>query len=407
MENKSIFELIEELCPNGVEFSTIGNVTTSISTGLNPRTNFVLNDDGATLAYVTVKEMTSGKVIISDKTDKITQDAWNIIQKRSKIKKGSVLLSGIGTIGKVAVVLEENKTWNCSESVYVINVDTSIITPFYFRYVLESSAIQKKMTTNAQGSTLKGIRQSDLKLIEIPVPPIEIQEEIVRILDKFTELTAELTAELECRKLQYSTYRDMLLSFKDIGGATRSDVDYMSLREVCDYVVGGDVPQDNKSNIKTKEYNIPIVSNGIGDRAIQGYTNVKAKVLKPCITLSARGTIGFCSIYEEPIYPVVRLICGVPKSFVDLHYLYHILCTIQFKAPQTGIPQLTMPMLNTYKIPIPKDIKEQQRIASILDKFDKLCNDSSIGLVELIELEKQRYEYYRDLLLTFKRKENE
>ena len=96
-------KLINKLCPNGVPFKRIEEVLLSIHSGLNPRQNFVLNTGGC-FNYVTVKEITTGKIVFSDKTDKIDEDAWKKIQSRSCLEKGDVLLSGIGTIGKVAVV---------------------------------------------------------------------------------------------------------------------------------------------------------------------------------------------------------------------------------------------------------------------------------------------------------------
>ena len=219
-------ELIQKLCPNGVKYKPLNNVVKSISTGLNPRKNFTLNIEGATNFYVTVKEITTGKIVFSDKTDKITDEALNIIQNRSNLEFGDVLLSGIGTIGKVALVDIPLGNWNCSESVFLIKPKNDVITSAFLAHILGSKNVQKFFQGKARGSTLKGIRQQDLKQLKIPVPPIEVQEEIVRILDKFTELTAEitaeLTAELTARKKQYEFYRDQLLSFNGINDTTNN-----------------------------------------------------------------------------------------------------------------------------------------------------------------------------------------
>ena len=109
-------ELIQRYCPDGVEYKTIGGVTKSICSGLNPRKNFTLNPSGANCNYLTVKEMASGKIIFSDKTDKITKEAVGIIQNRSRLEVDDILLSGIGTIGRVAIVDIPVGDWNCSES---------------------------------------------------------------------------------------------------------------------------------------------------------------------------------------------------------------------------------------------------------------------------------------------------
>lgn len=136
-------ELIQKLCPNGVEYKPLNNVVKSISTGLNPRKNFTLNIEGATNFYVTVKEITTGKIVFSDKTDKITDEALNIIQDRSNLESGDILLSGIGTIGKVALVDIPLGNWNCSESVFLIKPKNDVITSAFLAYILGSKNVQK------------------------------------------------------------------------------------------------------------------------------------------------------------------------------------------------------------------------------------------------------------------------
>lgn len=209
-----IDKLIQELCPDGVEFRELSTVLKSISTGLNPRKNFKLNSEDATNYYVTVKEFTSGKIIFNEKTDKVNDDAVKIIQNRSKLEYNDILLSGIGTIGKVALVDIPVDNWNCSESVFLLKPRTEVIVPKYLVYILQGNEVQNVWNTEAVGSTLRGIRKSTLESLVIPIPPIAVQRKIVEVLDNFSELTAEL----EKRKLQYEYYRDNLLSFNRIGG---------------------------------------------------------------------------------------------------------------------------------------------------------------------------------------------
>ena len=227
---------------------------------------------------------------------------------------------------------------------------------------------------------------------KIPLPPLEVQKEIVKILDKFSELEAELEAELEIRKKQYKFCRDKLYTFT-------KDVKYISIEQVCNFAVGGDVPQNAFSKVKTSSFSVPIYSNGIENKALYGYTN-KAKIDQKCVTVSARGTIGYSAIREEPFYPIVRLICVIPKDNLNVRFLKYYFDTLNFKVPTTGIPQLTVPMLKRYKIPF-LSLKEQERIVKILDKFDKLINDISEGIPAEIEARKKQYEYYRNKLLSF------
>ena len=139
-----IEELIKEKCPNGVRYDKLCSVIKSYSSGLNPRQNFKLDESGASLYYVTVKEITTGKILFSDKTDRITLAAWNKIQNRSKLEVGDVLLSGIGTIGKVALVDIPVDNWNCSESVILLKPKKELIISKYLVHLLRSNYVQNQ-----------------------------------------------------------------------------------------------------------------------------------------------------------------------------------------------------------------------------------------------------------------------
>lgn len=241
--------------------------------------------------------------------------------------------------------------------------------------------------------------------IKIPIPPLEIQQEIVQILDKLTEYVTELTTELTLRQKQYTYFRDYLLNFDQdgSGGANNKvyEVEWKTLGEVFEILAGGDVPKDALSKTQTEGYPIPILSNGIGDRAIYGWTNI-AKITEPSLTISARGTIGWTSHRTTPFYPIVRLLVLTPKISINLRYAYHYMKSIEqdYDIPQSGIPQLTRPMIVEKAIPLPS-LDIQSRIVQVLDNFDLVCNDLNIGLPKEIELRQKQYEYFRDKLLTF------
>lgn len=197
-----IEQLIQNLCPNGVKYMPLGEVCRSIRTGLNPRKNFVLNTQGANLYYVTVKEITTGKIIFSDNTDRITEEAWNRIQERSMLEKDDILFSGIGTIGKVAIADIPIDNWNCSESVFLIKPNKSLINPKYLMYYLGSEQCKEQYESDSVGSTLKGVRKGNLVSLQVPLPPLSIQEEIVRIMDAFANLIENIDTEIKERERQ-------------------------------------------------------------------------------------------------------------------------------------------------------------------------------------------------------------
>jgi type I restriction enzyme S subunit len=140
------------------------------------------------------------------------------------------------------------------------------------------------------------------------------------------------------------------------------------LGEVCEELfAGGDVQKGNSSKFKTDDYQIPIFSNGEKNKGLYGFTNV-ARVIKPSITISARGTIGYSEIRDESFYPAIRLIVVIPKTnILDLFFLKYVVSGIDFKHSGSSIPQLTVPMIKGYPIPLPP-LPEQQRIVAILDK---------------------------------------
>ena len=257
---------------------------------------------------------------------------------------------------------------------------------------------------------IPALNASNLKKLLIPIPPLETQQKIVKILDKFIELEATLEAELALRKRQYRYYRDFLLDFDNqIGGGwiadgykgRLKDVVWKTLGEVFNIFAGGDVPKDAFSEVETEEFCIPILSNGIGSKALYGWTNV-AKINQPSLTISARGTIGWASFQNKPFFPIVRLLVLTPKIELNLKYAYYFMKSIEsnYKVPESGIPQLTKPMIKDISIPIPP-LPEQEKIAAILDKFDTLTHSISEGLPHEIALRRKQYEYYREQLLAF------
>ncbi|MEK8888718.1 restriction endonuclease subunit S [Escherichia coli] len=309
------------------------------------------------------------------------------------------------------------RIWHGGKSIYHYHIwkvvpDSNLICKQFLYYLLQWDTKALK-DAHSTGSTMMHISKTTIekRLVPIPCPDnpeksLAIQSEIVRILDKFTALTAELTAELNMRKKQYNYYRDQLLRFKE------GEVEWKALDDVFDIVAGGDAPKDALSEFETEEFSIPVLSNGIGNKSLYGWTD-RAKIEKPSLTISARGTIGWTSYRSRPFFPIVRLLVLTPKIKLNLKYAYYFMKTIEnnYKIPEAGIPQLTKPMLKDIKIPFPcpgnpeESYNEQARIAATLDKFDILINSITEGLPREIELRQKQYEYYRDLLFSFPKPE--
>ena len=295
------------------------------------------------------------------------------------------------------------KFW-ANNHVHVVQGNKLLNNRFLFHYLRQMNFIPYLV-----GGDRAKLTKAKMLEIKIPIPSLETQQKIVKILDKFTELEATLEAELALRKRQYRYYRDFLLDFDNqIGGGIvdgykgrLKDVVWKTLGEVFNIFAGGDVPKDAFSEVETEEFCIPILSNGIGSKALYGWTNV-AKINQPSLTISARGTIGWASFQNKPFFPIVRLLVLTPKIELNLKYAYYFMKSIEsnYKVPESGIPQLTKPMIKDISIPIPP-LPEQKKIVAILDKFDTLTHSISEGLPHEIALRRKQYEYYREQLLAF------
>jgi type I restriction enzyme S subunit len=251
--------------------------------------------------------------------------------------------------------------------------------------------------------------------MQVPIPPIEIQDEIVRILDTFTELTTELTAELNAelnaRKKQYNYYRDKLLTFEE------GEVEWKTLGGVAKLITKGTTPKE-------------FVSEGINFIKLESFDNsriktdkfkfirpeVHTKELKRSILEAddilfaiAGATIGKCAIVDESVLPantnqalaIIRLDKQVNVKFVFYYMQTDAMKKYIARFNKTSAqPNLNLQQMSDFKIPVPS-LAEQARIVATLDKFDALTNSITEGLPREIELRQRQYEYYRDLLLSF------
>lgn len=407
-----IDELIQECCPDGVDFCELSTITVSIRTGLNPRKNFKLNSPDSQNYYVTVKEITSGKVKFSDKTDKIDDEAIRIIQARSRLELGDVLFSGIGTIGKVAIVDFPVDNWNCSESIFLIKPKVSLIEPKFLMYILSSDVAKNQYESQSVGSTLKGVRMATLASLKIPIPPLKVQKEIVNILDKFTQLEAEL----EARRRQYEFYRNQLFTFDE----SKNQAKWLTLGEIGEFVRGSGLQKKDftkngfpcihygqiytyygTSATKTKSFVSQELAMKLrharkGNILIAGTSENIEDVCKPC-----------CWLGSEDVAISGDMFAFQPNKNINGKFITYMLQTKKFfdhkkkYANGTKVIRVSVANLKKFEIPVPS-IEEQDRVVAILDKFDALVNDISSGLPAEIAARRKQYEYYRTKLLTFK-----
>lgn len=402
-----IDKLIEELCPNGVAIKTLGSVTTALRTGLNPRKNFDLNTNDAQHFYVTVRELDGFGLKFTEKTDKVTDEGLRLIQNRAKVKVGDVLFSATGTIGRTALVAAPPHNWGPKEGVYIITPDPNHLDPSYLIYALGESRLANAIREKTDGSTVISIPMSSLRQVKFPLPPLEIQREIVRVLNTFKRLESELEAELEARRVQYAHYKDMMLSFRD----QRDVASWVSLGELAEYSTlrvpahslhaGNYVGVDNllpNARGKTNSTYGPNTAQLTGYEP--GYIllgNIRPYLKKIWLADTKGGCSG----------DVLALrVQQQHKQILMPKFLYYLLSADAFfsynmeKAKGAKMPRGSKEAILKYKIPLPP-VKIQQTMVDMLGNFDALVNDLGAGLPAELKLRRQQYEYYRDRLLTF------
>jgi type I restriction enzyme S subunit len=325
------------------------------------------------------------------------QSVTKIAIKSGKLfPANSIIISTSATIGEHALITVpflSNQRFTCLsvKDDYDKKFDTKFL--FYYCFLLAEWC-----ENNTTVGSFAGVEMTGFKKFPIPIPPLAVQKEIVRILDTFTGLIAELKTELIARKKQFNHYRDQLLSFEG------QNVEWKTLGDICSTIsAGGDVPKKySKGQITpTKEFPYPIYANATGSKGLYGYTD-SYKIESDAVTISARGAkIGYHTIRAAKFTAIIRLIVLVPnETVISPKFLNYALEMTPISGTKGGIPQLTVPTVKKLSIPVPS-IETQEKIVSILDKFDTLTNSKIIGLPAEIEMRQKQYEYYRDLLLTF------
>lgn len=259
-----------------------------------------------------------------------------------------------------------------------------------FLYFLMHATFKHYIISKSVGATATSIRKPMLEKFQIPIPPLEIQKEIVRILDTFTELTAELAAELAARKKQYSYYRDELLSFDE------NKVEWKTLGEVAEFRRGTAITKK-----QTTVGKVPVIANGPLPTYQHGESNREGETI---VIARSGAYAGYVSFWNQPIFLTDAFSVHPNNNVLTPKFAYYFLKNkqshIHSMKKGAGVPHVRVKEFESYKIPIPP-LAEQERIVSILDKFDTLTTSISEGLPKEIEIRKKQYEYYRDKLLTF------
>jgi type I restriction enzyme S subunit len=321
--------------------------------------------------------------------------------------EGSYILiaeDGTKSVENYSIQHAKGKFW-ANNHVHVIRGTDKLLIRFIFHYLKTISFIPF-LSGGGRAKLTKG----KLCLIPIPIPSLSLQKEIVRILDTFANLSKELNTELTARKKQFTHYRDQLYSFEG------KDVEWKTLGELCKigdglhgtpkYEDSGDYYFINGNNLSNGNIIFNSKTRKVDETMFQKHGIDFS--LENTVFLSINGTIGNVSFYNNENIVLGKSVAYFNITAPDLstRYLFHFLqthyATNYYESQKTGstIKNLGLKALRNFNIPLPS-LEEQNRITTILDKFDTLSNSQSEGLPAEIAMRQKQYNYYRNMLLTF------
>ena len=386
-------ELIKKYCPNGVEYKKLGEVA-SVERGKR-----------------VVREQLS-----QNNGFPVYQNSLTIMgyHNATNYSANTPFIIGAGAAGEVGYSIVD--FWAADDCFPIVG--KAKVLNMYIYHVL----LWKKpyLISKIRKASIPRLSRDFIVNMVIPVPPLPVQEEIVRILDSFTSLTAELQAELQARKKQYEYYADKLFvsdipteDWMSVGDTIQSLKTGLNPRQSFKLNVGGDKPYITGKNIYNNSINVSEKTDLITDDVIS-LINKRACLATGDVLFASTGTgtVGRMAVvdnYDFSWSVSETIFCLKPKkSVIHPYYLMYALYTQSAKnqfeprISKGSVPHLKVKDLLEVKIPVP-NMKEQKRIINLMRKFDSLCNNISQGLPAEIAARQKQYEYYRDKLLTFKK----
>lgn len=371
-------ELIEKLCPNGVEFKRLEECCKILDNQRKPVTKSA-RIEGEYPYY--------GANGIQDYVSDYIFDGTFVLVGED----GSVMTQN----GNPIVTWAEGKIW-VNNHAHIVEEIKEVKLRYLYHY-LQTINVKSLIHGN-----IPKLNQGDFRGLMIAVPPLEVQCEIVHILDNFTLLSAELSAELKAKQKQYEYYSNKLLTFnkKD------ENVKWEELGKYCQRLKGTAITAGRMKEINKENGKIRIFAGGKTMINTTEDNIPSSDIIRiPNIIVQSRGIIDFI-YYEKPCSFKREMWSYTHNNPVTLKFIYYYLKkNVEYfrqRGSQMGsMPQISLEVTEKFKIPLPS-MKKQEKIVDILDRFDKLCNDITEGLPAEIEARQKQYEYYRDKLLTFK-----
>ena len=413
-------ELIREHCPDGVDFYELREIF-DLKNGYTPSKSNPSFWKKGTVPWFRMEDIRENGRILSDSLQHITLEAV----KGNLFPANSIIVATSATIGEhalitVASLANQRFTYLTRKKEFVERVDPMFA--FYYCFKLDQWCLE-----NTNISSFESVDMTRFVRFKMPLPPLPVQSEIVRILDSFSALTAKLSAELHAeltaRKKQYEYYRDLLLTFGDIdrtllterNGTRRIAVQWIALGDIAKFTYG--------FTDKAKDYGTArfiritdIDDNGCLSPSDGKYVdlsdeNQKYRLRKGDLLVARTGATYGKTLYVPSDDPAVFASFLIKISLnneqiLNRYYWHFSKSTCYWRQAENlvsagGQPQFNSNALCRINVPVPP-LEEQERIVAILDRFDALCNSLTSGLPAEIEARRRQYEYYRDRLLMFK-----
>ncbi|MEL0626621.1 restriction endonuclease subunit S [Salinibacterium amurskyense] len=376
-----IDELIAKLCPEGVPFKPLGACVRSNKGGGTPSRDRAEFWDGD-IPWASVGDITASKIALRNTRQNITEAGLR--SSSSHIVPSGHVIVAVKIVPGALRVVERDVAINQDLRGLLLSAE---LDPYFLAYYF------KTIRVVGDGTIVKGITNSTLVALRIPVPPLEVQREIVRILDKFTQLEAELEAELEARRRQYEHYRSellvlgtetTLLPLEDLA----QNLDNKRKPVTRDARTPGEIPYYGASGVV--DYVSDFIFDGDYLLVSEDGANLLARSTPIAFSISGKTWVNNHA-------HVLRFETYAERRFVEIY-----LNSIDLSPFISGAAQPKLNKANLNRIPIPDpSLDEKIRVVGLLDKFDALVNDLNIGLPAELAARRKQYEYYRKKLLTF------
>lgn len=403
-----IDQLLKKYCPNGVEWMKLGDIAELANTGIDKKIKE--NEDKVKLLnYMDVYK--NHKITNSIKFMEVTASKKEI--ESCKVKKFDVFITPtsetIDDLGHATVIEQDIENLLYSYHIMRIRIkDLSLFNPYFIEYLFSSKLLQQEIIKKAQGQTRFGLSKAKWENLLIPWIPLKIQNKIVEILDNFSELEAELEAELEFRNIQYEHYNNKLLDFDNNQSLLRKltndnflnkEVKSYKLKDISKINIGQQLNKELFNNGEYFVYNGGVDPSGKYD---------KWNVDENHIAISQGGeSAGDVKFIKEKFWAGAHCyyIFSNNEEKYNQKYLYYFLKNEQSnlanKANGVAIKGLAKSTLEDFEIKIPS-IEIQNRIVNVLEKLETYNKDVNTGLPAELNARKSQYDYYLNKLLTFK-----